>query len=94
MVAFHNGHINGPTPHNGHFQRSDFSPHKTYTGMSYVAFCRVCWWCSRRLQLVALRVPLCGCWCSGIARFDATGERVPLDAAAKGRLGVGSESNL
>ena len=42
---------------------------------------------SRRLQLVALRVPLCGCWCSGIARLDAIGERVPLDAAAKGRLG-------
>ena len=36
MVAFHNGHINGPTPHNGHFQRSDFSPHKTYPCMSYV----------------------------------------------------------
>ena len=37
MVAFHNGHINGPTPHNGHFQRSDISPHKTHpSGMSYV----------------------------------------------------------
>ena len=48
---------------------------------------------TRQRPAVALRVPLCGCWCSGIARLDATGERVPLDAAAKGRLGVGSESN-
>ena len=24
-------------PHNGHYQRSDFSPHKTYPCMSYVA---------------------------------------------------------
>ena len=23
-------------PHNGHYQRSDFSPHKTYPCMSYV----------------------------------------------------------
>ena len=42
MVAFRDGHINGPTPHHGHFQRSDFSPHKTYTGMSYVVGLALC----------------------------------------------------
>jgi len=32
-----NGQYNDPMPHNGHFQRSDFSPHKTYTRRYRVA---------------------------------------------------------
>eukprot|EP01043_Picozoa_sp_COSAG02_P069432 COSAG02_NODE_11891_length_1634_cov_2.340717_2_plen_174_part_00 len=72
-------------PNNGHYQRSDFSPHKTYTGMSYADGGFYVWrgnaflmagsevYSCKRTQLP-----------TGVAAPPATQSRVRCDACGRG----------